>query len=241
MNNTQKIPNNLFFQDFSESLEPFDDIFSKVEDISTISFELLLPKKPITQSTDVLSTLAPSLYTVEELLTRQNLVDIAIKENTLIKENDQDFTNLLIKYEQDFYSQEFIKNINQMTKDDIEFFEILSSEKLVQLNNTVSILIKSEDKTETREVRFSKSLQNLLEYAFLTNKPIRLDFAKNLTIILQIDTAGMVSAQFISREKAMDTILKNNLPLLKKKLDSSKIKYKKISYKKKQPQGEYHE
>ena len=153
----------------------------------------------------------------------------------------EDFTNLLIKYEQDFYSQEFIKNINQMTKDDIEFFEILSSEKLVQLNNTVSILIKSEDKTETREVRFSKSLQNLLEYAFLTNKPIRLDFAKNLTIILQRDTAGMVSAQFISREKAMDTILKNNLPLLKKKLDSSKIKYKKISYKKKQPQGEYHE
>ena len=112
-------------------------------------------------------------------MTRQNLVEIASKENTLIKENDQDFIDLLIKHEQDLYSKEFIKNINKMTKDDIEFFELLSSEKTVQINNSISITIKSDDGIETRKVKFSKSLQNLIEYAFLSNKPVRIDFSQN--------------------------------------------------------------
>lgn len=82
-----------------------------------------------------------------------------------------------------------------------------------------------------KSVDFSKSLSNLIEYAYKTQKPVRLDFDNNSSVILKIDKQGKLSAEFMSSNAAMENLLKNNIPHLRNRLDSEGIEYNEVLYK----------
>lgn len=223
-------------QNFEHDFEGFSDAWKAIDDISSLSFELLLPKEKLINKKEIEdsdSGLGKNIFALEELMMRQNLVNLAIKENMTVRENkNKTYVDLLIKCDKDIYTEKFKENISEMTQDDCKFFELVASKQNIFINNSNSFSLEDESgKTILKDLNFSKSLINLIEYSYASNRPIRIDFGKDLSLILRIDKQGRVSAEFISSDKAMEFLLKTNIPHLKQRLDSSGIKYKKIYYK----------
>ena len=148
-----------------------------------------------------------------------NLKDLHLAENLkeLSEKKIRVDMDSLKEYELDFLkqcteNQNFV--INQIQPD----------------NNNVSYNI-SDGQISYRSMDFSKGLSNLIEYAYKSQKPVRLDFDNNSSLILRIDAEGKLSAEFIASNKAMEDILRNNVPQLKQKFDLEGIPYKEIAYK----------
>ena len=223
-------------QNFDHNFEDFSDVWKSVDDISSLSFELLLPQDKLINKKELEnneSGIGQNIFSLEELMMRQNLVNLAIKENMTVRENkNKTYVDLLVKCDKDIYTEKFKENISEMTEDDFKFFELIANKQNIFINNANPNLLEDESgKTVLKDLNFSKSLMNLIEYSSASNRPIRIDFGKDLALILQIDRQGRVSAEFISSDKAMEFLLKTNIPLLRQKLDSAGIKYKKIYYK----------
>lgn len=217
-------------QKFSRNFEGLEDIWQTLDDVSSVSFELLLPNKKIIKKEET-NDFTNHFLSVEEIMMRQNLVDLAIKENATVRENKSPNVDILIKKDKDIYSQNFAGNISEMTEDDAKFFQIILNNQNVSINNSGSVIVEDEKGEKSlKNLNFSKSVMNLVEYAYSSNRPIRIDFAQNTSVILKIDRLGQISAEFISSDKAMEYLLKTNIPLLRQKLDSAGIKYKSIFY-----------
>lgn len=217
-------------QKFSRNFEGLEDIWQTLDDVSSVSFELLLPNKKIIKKEET-NDFTNHFLSVEEIMMRQNLVDLAIKENATVRENKSPNVDILIKKDKDIYSQNFAGNISEMTEDDAKFFQIILNNQNVSINNSGSVIVEDEKGEKTlKNLNFSKSVMNLVEYAYSSNRPIRIDFTQNTSVILKIDRLGQISAEFISSDKAMEYLLKTNIPLLRQKLDSAGIKYKSIFY-----------
>jgi hypothetical protein len=227
-------------QNFDNNFDGFDEVWQSIEDMSSISFELLIPKANILPREEEPSDATKNIFALEELMMRQNLLDLAIKENTTVKENKKNpYVDLLVKKDNDVFTQEFINYLPKMTEDDIKFFELLATNKNVMINNANSIIVQDETGQINKEnIQFSKSLMNLIEYSYSSQRPIRIDFGKDLAVILKIDKQGQISAEFIAADKAMEFLLKSNIPLLKQKLDEEGIKYKKIYYREDEEESE---
>ena len=71
----------------------------------------------------------------------------------------------------------------------------------------------------------------MLENAQKTNKPMRIDFDNNISVVLQVDREGKISAKFIPSDKVAEQYLKENIHSLRKSLESQEIEYNEISYK----------
>ena len=79
-----------------------------------------------------------------------------------------------------------------------------------------------------KSIDVSKGVADLIEKAYKTLMPVRLDFDGNSSVILRVAQDGKLSAEFQSSNKAMEDILKNNLPALRSKLDAEGISYRTI-------------
>ena len=218
---------------FNHNLDGFEDIWKTVDDVSSISFEILIPSQNIVKQEEENTGLGKYFFSAEELMMRQNLVDLAIRENATVRENKTNaFVDLLVKKDKDIFTQDFAGHLGDMTEDDVKFFQLIVNNQKVTINNNSSLIVENENGEKILEnLKFSKSVMNMIEYSYSSNRPIRIDFAKDLSVILKIDRQGQITAEFISSDKAMEYLLKTNIPQLREKLDSAGIKYKKIYYK----------
>jgi hypothetical protein len=82
----------------------------------------------------------------------------------------------------------------------------------------------------------SNTILELLSKANSTNKPVRIDFDNNITLILRIDREGRIAAQFFPGDKAAEEYLKQNLASLRNRFDEQNLPYSEISYKQKRNQ-----
>ncbi len=131
------------------------------------------------------------------------------------------------------------REIDSITKEDIQFFKLCSENRELAINsiNTkdrqVNFTLAPEAGQQVcyKTVNFSKGLFNLIEYSFKTQKPVRLDFQGNSSVILKVGNEGRLTAEFISNDAAMEYALKSSIPALKHKLDSENIPYGEIYYK----------
>ena len=101
-------------------------------------------------------------------------------------------------------------------------------------NSFQASLLKVVNETETqslKSVTVSKSLMNLIEEAYRTNKPVRIEFDNNVSVILKIGKDGKVNAEFIPGDKAVEQYLRNNIGYLKDKFDEQNLEYGDIIYK----------
>lgn len=76
----------------------------------------------------------------------------------------------------------------------------------------------------------SKTLIDLISKTHSTNKPVRIDFDNDITVVLRVDRDGRVNAQFFPGDKVAEEYLKNNLQHLKNRFDEQSIPYKELSY-----------
>jgi len=131
-------------------------------------------------------------------------------------------------------------NLDNFKKEDITFLRTLLENPSITLNNLNSQNLQAtfavqnqNNQVSYKSFEVSKGLFNLMEYSFKSQKPVRLDFNGNSSVILKMNNDGKLIAEFISNDKAMEYVLKSSIPGLKDKLDSEGIAYEEISYKEK--------
>lgn len=133
--------------------------------------------------------------------------------------------------------------IKMNSNDALFFANLVNGEKLqaqaTGVNNTVFSEIKTEAAQSTMQV--SATLMDAINESMKTNKPFRIDFDKNIAVILRVDKEGKISADFIPGDKAVEQYLKNNIPLLKERFDEQNLQYNDLSYQRHKQQREQSE
>ena len=126
-----------------------------------------------------------------------------------------------------------------ISKDDALFFNELveKTDFLVRESGNANsfqvnlLKIASEDNKSLKSAEISKSLLNLIETAYKTQKPMRIDFDNNVSVILRIGRDGKVNAEFIPGDKAVEQYLRNNIGYLKDRFEEQNLDYGDIMYK----------
>lgn len=72
-------------------------------------------------------------------------------------------------------------------------------------------------------------IANLQESA-KTHQPFRIDFDKDVSVILQVDKEGKINANFIPGDKAVEAYLRNNIDFLKQRFNEENIAYGDLNY-----------
>lgn len=88
----------------------------------------------------------------------------------------------------------------------------------------------TDDNNEELNILSEKFLE-LLRDSIINKKVFRIDFDNQISVIIRIDREGKLSAQFLTDDEALETYLKNNLHILKKRFEELNIDYKEIDYK----------
>ena len=63
-----------------------------------------------------------------------------------------------------------------------------------------------------------------------TNKPFRIDFDKDVSVIIKVNKDGSLSANFIPGDKAVEQYLRNNIASLRQRFDEENLSYSELSY-----------
>ena len=116
-----------------------------------------------------------------------------------------------------------------MNKADVDFFVDLVN------NNEIDM---STVKNPEKVTQISKTLADLLAKAMNENKPVRIDFDNDISVIIRISKDGKISADFLPSSQIAETYLKENLPLLKQRFDENNIEYDELNQRKQQKQNE---
>lgn len=121
----------------------------------------------------------------------------------------------------------------QMDYDDAKFFSDLVKDTDAVMQNVVSELQKGAEvsvQNIEKNVKVSSTLLNLLSEVNKTNQPVRIDFDKDISVIIKIDKDGSFSAKFIPGDKAVEQYLRQNMSMLQQRFDEQDLSYKELSY-----------
>lgn len=143
------------------------------------------------------------------------------KEPTFEEQLNEKFLNL------DFGSEFDIDSSKIGVNDAIFFVNLLNQNNII--NYTVEddkISLNVDDKT----IKTSNSLLNMLHSSIETKKAIRLDFDRDVTVILKLDKEGKILTHFIPGSFEVESFLKQNIPCLKQRFDDAQINYSQIGY-----------
>jgi hypothetical protein len=172
--------------------------------------------------------------------TKETLKKLTGKEKFPAKINDINDIKLFLRKKEGLkpLDKDIKTNLDHFKKEDINFFRACLENPSMTLNNLnpqnfqATFAVQNQDnQVSYKSFDVSKGLFNLIEYSFKAQKPVRLDFNGNSSVILKMHNDGKLIAEFISNDKAMEYILKSSIPNLKDKLDAEGIPYEEISYK----------
>lgn len=106
------------------------------------------------------------------------------------------------------------------------------------IQNFSPSLLEQLPQTYYKSLNGSKALQNMLDNAYKTQRPIRLDLTDQASIILRLGRDGRVSAEFLPADQAAAFFFQHNLQDLKDRLDAKQLPYGELLVKnwKDQPQ-----
>lgn len=125
-------------------------------------------------------------------------------------------------------------NSATISKDDAKFFSDLVDNKqfAIQENGGKTNIIKFADEIGPtyKTQQASKILANLIEKAYNDNKPVRIDFDNNVSVIMKIDKSGKITAEFIPGDKAVEEYLRNNIRSLRQSFDDQNLPYNDLLY-----------
>ncbi|MDD3237790.1 MAG: hypothetical protein PHV37_06800 [Candidatus Gastranaerophilales bacterium] len=123
-----------------------------------------------------------------------------------------------------------------MDKDDAKFFIDMVHDGQFALNvqgDVNATLVNMTDTAASSIVKtstVSKALMSMLEDSYNTQKPVRIDFDNNVSVIMKIDKEGKLSANFIPGDKAVEQYLRDNIGFLKQRFDEQNLAYGNLSY-----------
>lgn len=151
-----------------------------------------------------------------------------------------------------------LNNINLMkatTRAEISNIQPAVDYTSIQMNDTDALffsnLVKNTDMSmQSIASEFQKTLSNgtvlqaqssakataalitALQESAKTNQPFRIDFDKDVSVILQVGKDGNINANFIPGDKAVEAYLRNNIDFLKQRFNEENIAYGDLNYSK---------
>ena len=88
----------------------------------------------------------------------------------------------------------------------------------------------SQTSVTQKTVEVTNHITELIQKASSTQKPVRISFDNDVSVILKIDKHGKVSAEFIPGSIEVENYLKNNIASLKQRFDEQNLPYNDILY-----------
>ena len=123
-----------------------------------------------------------------------------------------------------------------ISEKDALFFIDLTKNPQFSIGAEQNQLINLGELTSTNDIQgyksmeVSKGLFNLITKAQETQKPVRLDFDNNVTVIMKVDKEGKITAEFIPGDKAVEAYLRNNIPFLKQRFEEQNLAFNDLYY-----------
>lgn len=81
-----------------------------------------------------------------------------------------------------------------------------------------------------QNVQVSSVLMDKLAESMRTNQPFRIDFDKDVSVIIKVNKDGSLAANFIPGDKAVEQYLRNNISSLRQRFDEQNLSYTQLSY-----------
>lgn len=81
-----------------------------------------------------------------------------------------------------------------------------------------------------KAVEVTNQIATLIEKAQKTQKPVRITFDNNVSVIIKIDKQGKVTAEFIPGSIEVENYLRNNIAALRQKFDEQNLPYNDLFY-----------
>ena len=127
----------------------------------------------------------------------------------------------------------FDYDVINMSDSDANFFANLVQNTDMSMNSIASQVSNAmADGTEgiQRNVQVSYVLMEKLSDSMKTNQPFRIDFDKDVSVIIKVNKDGSLAANFIPGDKAVEQYLRNNISSLRQRFDDQNLPYSELSY-----------
>lgn len=130
----------------------------------------------------------------------------------------------------------------QMSDGDALFFADLVKNTDMSNQSIAGELQKAIDAGNVQQVqstaKASAALIAALQESSKTNQPFRIDFDKDVSVIIKVDKDGKINANFIPGDKAVENYLRNNIELLKNRFNEENLAYGDLNYSKSKQEKE---
>ena len=124
-------------------------------------------------------------------------------------------------------------DVINMSDSDANFFADLVQNTDMSMksiaNQINDAMVKNVEGTQ-KSVQVSSVLMEKLAESMKTNQPFRIDFDKDISVIIRVNKDGSLAANFIPGDKAVEQYLRNNISLLKQRFDEQDLSYSELSY-----------
>lgn len=167
-----------------------------------------------------------------------------IKENALGNINANLTDNIYQMMSSNIHSQGFwsfslgensTPNALTINESDADFFINLTKNENVNVaaisSQAQNMIDQGADVNHVQKsAAVSETLLQALSNAREKNQPVRIDFDKNISVVLRVSQNGTIAAHFIPGDKAVEQYLRNNIESLKNTFNENDIPYSDLSY-----------
>ena len=100
------------------------------------------------------------------------------------------------------------------------------------ISDSINQTLMNNNNTENvqKNVQVSSVLMEKLSESMKTNQPFRIDFDKDVSVIIKVNKDGSLAANFIPGDKAVEQYLRNNIASLRQRFDDQNLPYSELSY-----------
>ncbi|MBE7704296.1 MAG: hypothetical protein E7Z90_00630 [Cyanobacteria bacterium SIG29] len=183
---------------------------------------------------------------INQNIENKDYVQMAPEDNEILTSVNMPFSDVLAQGTQggvsdfDYLSSlpvDYNYDSLMMTKEDALFFVNLTQEAQFSVENAQSGEFKNlvqiqvaQTSVTQKTVEVTNKITELIEKAQTTQKPVRITFDNDVSVVLKIDKNGKVTAEFIPGSLEVENYLRNNISSLRQKFDEQNLPYNDLFY-----------
>lgn len=88
----------------------------------------------------------------------------------------------------------------------------------------------AQNTVSRKTIEVTNQITSLIEKAQNTQKPVRISFDNDVSVVLKVDKHGKVTAEFIPGSAEVEAYLKNNIASLRQRFDEQNLPYNDLLY-----------
>ena len=128
----------------------------------------------------------------------------------------------------------FDYDVINMSDSDANFFANLvqnTDMSMKSISDSVNqSLMNGNTENVQKNIQVSSVLMEKLSESMKTSQPFRIDFDKDVSVIIKVNKDGSLAANFIPGDKAVEQYLRNNISSLRQRFDEQNLPYSELNY-----------